>query len=156
MKVKSTTNVNCHRKYSPKKVWMYSNCEMPNSAVLLSKVHTYIQRSTFLYSYSFLGVFYTNLGRQFTYPTHCRFLMPDNTQIILTEIWHHFWLKNDDEKWSRKKLSWNSTMAFRVAAAQYKKICLERLNWPGRLTSISEGHRETSKYFFLDHFSSSF
>ena len=102
MKVKSTTNVNCHRKYSPKKVWMYSNCEMPNSAVLLSKVHTYIQRSTFLYSYSFLGVFYTNLGRQFTYPTHCRFLMPDNTQIILTEIWHHFWLKNDDEKWSRK------------------------------------------------------
>ena len=35
--------------------------------------------------------------------THCRFLVPDNTQKILTEIWHHFWLKNDDEKWSRKK-----------------------------------------------------
>ena len=33
---------------------------------------------------------------------HCRFLVPDNTQKILTEIWHHFWLKNDDEKWSRK------------------------------------------------------
>ena len=35
--------------------------------------------------------------------THCRFLLPDNTQKILTEIWHHFWLKNDGEKWSRKK-----------------------------------------------------
>ena len=33
---------------------------------------------------------------------HCRFLVPDNTQKILTEIWHHFWLKNDGEKWSRK------------------------------------------------------
>ena len=28
--------------------------------------------------------------------------MPGNTQKILTEIWHHFWLKNDGEKWSRK------------------------------------------------------
>ena len=28
-----------------------------------------------------------------------------------------------------KKLFWNSTMAFRVAAAQCKKICPERLNW---------------------------
>ena len=34
---------------------------------------------------------------------HCRFLVPDNTRKILTEIWHHFWLKNDGEKWSRKK-----------------------------------------------------
>ena len=33
---------------------------------------------------------------------HCRFLVPGNTQKILTEIWNHFWLKNDDEKWSRK------------------------------------------------------
>ena len=33
--------------------------------------------------------------------SHCRFLVPDNTQKILTEIWHHFWLENDDEKWSR-------------------------------------------------------
>ena len=32
-------------------------------------------------------------------------------------------------------------MAFRVAAAQCKKICPERLNWPGRLAGISEGHR---------------
>ena len=24
---------------------------------------------------------------------HCRFLVPGNTQKILTEIWHHFWLK---------------------------------------------------------------
>ena len=33
-----------------------------------------------------------------------RFLVPDNTQTILTKIWHHFWLKNDGEKWSRKKI----------------------------------------------------
>ena len=24
---------------------------------------------------------------------HCRFLVPGNTQKILMEIWHHFWLK---------------------------------------------------------------
>ena len=47
-------------------------------------------------------------------------------------------------------------MAFRVATAQCQKICPERLNWPGRLAGISEGHRGISKYFFLDHFSSSF
>ena len=33
---------------------------------------------------------------------HCRFLVPDNIQKILMEISHHFWLKNDGEKWSRK------------------------------------------------------
>ena len=37
-----------------------------------------------------------------------------------------------------------------------KKIYPERLNWPGRLAGISEGHRGISKYFFLDHFLSSF
>jgi hypothetical protein len=47
-------------------------------------------------------------------------------------------------------------MAFRVAAAQCKKICPKRQNWPGRLAGISEGHRGISKYFFLDHLSSSF
>ena len=35
--------------------------------------------------------------------THCRFLVPDNPRKILKENWHHFWLKNDGEKWSRKK-----------------------------------------------------
>ena len=45
---------------------------------------------------------------------------------------------------------------FRVAAAQCKKICPQRLNWSGRLADISEGHRGISKHFFLDHFSSSF
>ena len=47
-------------------------------------------------------------------------------------------------------------MAFRFAAAQCKKISPERLNWPGRLAGISEGHCGISKYFFLDHFSPSF
>jgi hypothetical protein len=28
--------------------------------------------------------------------------VPGNTQKILTDICHHFWLKNDGEKWSRK------------------------------------------------------
>ena len=45
---------------------------------------------------------------------HCRFLVPDNTQKILTELGHHFWLKNDDEKWSRKNdfqiLKWPSEL----------------------------------------------
>ena len=27
------------------------------------------------------------------HPLHCRFLVPGYTQKILTEIWHHFWLK---------------------------------------------------------------
>ena len=33
---------------------------------------------------------------------HCRLLVPGNTRKIPTEIWHHFGLKNDGEKWSRK------------------------------------------------------
>ena len=28
---------------------------------------------------------------------HCRFLVPGNTQEILTKIWHQFWDKNDGE-----------------------------------------------------------
>ena len=36
-------------------------------------------------------------------------------------------------------------MALRVAAAQCKKICPERLNWPVRLAGISEGARWISK-----------
>ena len=36
------------------------------------------------------------------YVKHCRFPIPEDTQKILTEIWDHFWLKNDGEKWSRK------------------------------------------------------
>jgi hypothetical protein len=31
---------------------------------------------------------------------------------------------------------------------QCKKICPERLNWPGRLAGISEGARGISRYFF--------
>ena len=33
----------------------------------------------------------------------------------------------------------NSASPFRVAAAQCKNICPERLNWPSSLVSISEG-----------------
>ena len=46
---------------------------------------------------------------------------------------YYFWPKNDGEKWSRMFLFWNSASPFRVTAAQCKKICPERLNWPGRL-----------------------
>ena len=35
-------------------------------------------------------------------------------------------------------LFWNSPSPFRVAATQWKKICPLRLNWLGRLASISE------------------
>jgi len=34
---------------------------------------------------------------------------------------------------------------FKVATAQCKKICPERLNWPGRLAGISEGAGGISK-----------
>ena len=34
---------------------------------------------------------------------------------------------------------------FRVAAARCRKICPERLNWPGWLAGISEGERGISK-----------
>ena len=44
--------------------------------------------------------------------THCRFLVPGNTQKILTEIWHHFWLKMM-MKSGLKNIFWNSTVAFR-------------------------------------------
>jgi hypothetical protein len=44
----------------------------------------------------------------------------------------------------------------RVAAAQCKNICPERLNRPDWLAGISEGAHGISEYFFLDHFSSSF
>ena len=30
---------------------------------------------------------------------HCRFLVPDSTQKILTEIWHHFWVKGSRKKY---------------------------------------------------------
>jgi hypothetical protein len=38
--------------------------------------------------------------------------------------------------------------SFRVAAAQCKNICPERLNWPVWLAGISEGARGISKLFF--------
>jgi len=50
----------------------------------------------------------------------------------------------------------NYTCPFRVAAAQCRKICPERPNWPGWLAGVSEGAHGISKYFFLDHFSPSF
>ena len=41
--------------------------------------------------------------------SHCRFLMPGNTQKILTEIWHQFWDKNDGENichWNYFQIPW--------------------------------------------------
>ena len=61
--------------------------------------------------------------------------MPDNTQKTLKEI---FGLKMMVKSGLEKII-----LKFhdgRVAAAQCKKICPERLNWPGRLAGISEGH----------------
>ena len=55
-------------------------------------------------------------------------------------------VKNDGEKWSRKKYFLNSSCPFRVADAQCIKICPEGLNWPGWLAgTISEGARGISK-----------
>ena len=57
---------------------------------------------------------------------HCRFLVPCNTQTILTKIWHQFWDKNDGENiyhWNYFQIPW----------------ALSELpaNWPG-LTSLSD------------------
>ena len=72
-------------------------------------------------------------------------------------VWHwQFWNKYDGERWSRFFLFWNSASPVRVAAAQCKKICPERLNWPGRLAFNSEGASRISKKKTLDHFSPSF
>jgi hypothetical protein len=54
------------------------------------------------------------------------------------------------------KIILNSSCPFKVTATQCKKICPERLNWPGKLAGISEGAFGISKDFFLDHFSPSF
>jgi hypothetical protein len=45
----------------------------------------------------------------------------------------------------KNTLKFHDGMDFRIAAAQCKKICPKRLNWPGRLAGISEGHRGISK-----------
>ena len=39
-------------------------------------------------------------------------------------------------------------MAFRVAAAQCKRIGPERLNWPGRLAGIAEFQNKNSRPLF--------
>ena len=67
------------------------------------------------------------------------------------------------EKWSRIfyfeiLLASRASRAspFRVAAAHCKKICTERLNWPGRLAGISEGASRILKEKVLDNFLPSF
>ena len=50
----------------------------------------------------------------------------------------------DTDKWQLYNHFW-SFFAFRVAAAQCKKICPVGLNWPGRLAGIFEGARSISK-----------
>ena len=72
--------------------------------------------------------------------THCRFLLPGNTQKILTEIWHQFWHKNDDEN-----------------ICHWNYIQPERLVRPGQLAGNSERARGIWKKFqwhtFLPSFS---
>ena len=47
-------------------------------------------------------------------------------------------MKNDGETWSRISY-FEIQLAPRVAAAQCKRICPERLNRPGRIAGLSEG-----------------
>ena len=85
---------------------------------------------------------------------HCRFLVPGNTQKILTEIWHHFWLKMM-MKMVKKKVFWNSTVAFTLQ--RYLLTCTANSAFLDRFfalgSSNSEGHCGILKQFFLDHFS---
>ena len=56
--------------------------------------------------------------------------MPGSTQKILTEIWHHIWLKNDGEKWSRKNY-------------------FEIPRWPSEITANLSGQFSLSGQIFL-------
>ena len=56
--------------------------------------------------------------------------MPGNTQKILTKIWHHIWLKNDGEKWSRKNY-------------------FEIPRWPSEITANLSGQFSLSGQIFL-------
>ena len=68
-------------------------------------------RTNFFWDYNWPDNFkYASKGRNMITPKKwfmtrhcsCRLLVPGNTQKILTEIWHHFWLKMM-VKWFRKK-----------------------------------------------------
>ena len=52
------------------------------------------------------------------------------------------------EKSGLEKIFWNYTCPFRVAAAQCRKSCPERLNWSGWLAGISEGVHGVLKSFY--------
>ena len=76
-------------------------------------------------------VFYSAWHCPLRYTTlHYRLLVPDNTQKILMEIWQHFWIKNDGEKWSRKIILKFHDGPQTCCCPVQKKICPERLNWP--------------------------
>ena len=76
------------------------------------------------------------------YYVHCRFLVPDNTQKILTEFWHHFWLKNDDEKWCRKNY---------LEIPQWAKHFLENLF---KLADRMRQHANEQSFYSRVHISS--
>ena len=58
-----------------------------------------------------------------------------------------FELRNDGKKWSRLCNMEILHAPSELLLTSGKKICSERLNWPGRLEGISEGGRGISKYF---------
>ena len=55
-----------------------------------------------------------------------------------------FELKNDGKKWSRIYFEIDRAPS-ELLLPSAKKICPERLNWPGRLAGISEGAHGISK-----------
>ena len=67
---------------------------------------------------------------------HCRFLVPGITQKILTEIWHHFWLKMMIKSGLEKNI-------LKFHQPLQSCCCPVQKNLP-------------RKCFFLDHFSPSF
>ena len=61
---------------------------------------------------------------------HCRFLVPGNTQKILTEIWHHFWLKM-------------------MVKSGLEKKYFEIQRWPSELPAKLPGQFSLSRQLFL-------
>jgi hypothetical protein len=78
--------------------------------------------------------------------------VPGNIQKILTEICHHFWLKNDGEKWPRKKYFEIPRAPSEIPANLPGQFSLSGQIFFALGSRNSEGAHGISKHFFLDHF----
>ena len=104
-------NVNLHRKSSIQNVKVGTCIDR----IILRHIHILTYTNTHSKCYSMNGI---------EMPKHCRFLVPDNTQKILTGIWHYCWLLPSAKNLPRRaelawevsrylwRLPWNFKMIF--------------------------------------------